>query len=226
MSLADLTSDDAVLRALSEFDALGRDRFLSKYGFRKARNYFLVRDGRIYDSKAIAGAAHGYQHPELGPLSPSEFSGGDVTVRARLEALGFKIAVNEPATGEPKALELFHDYSRAWPCAHVDDRSVFELKRAASRRRVCEARRAVRRAPARRTRAASVTARQARKASRIARTNVSDGRLLSPAIYNLFRTATGGTDIRSFVRHSRCRYAANCFFAGQSVSGCTAAQFV
>ena len=99
MALPDLTSQDAVLRALAEFDTLGRDAFLAKYGFRRARGYFLVQDGRSYDSKAIAGAAHGYQHPELGPLNAAEFSGGNATVRARLEALGFTVVVTEPTTG-------------------------------------------------------------------------------------------------------------------------------
>ena len=63
MALLDLTSHDAVLRAVAEFDALGRDAFLAKYGFRRARGYFLLRDGRSYDSKAIAGAAHGTSIP-------------------------------------------------------------------------------------------------------------------------------------------------------------------
>ncbi len=112
MALPDLTSQDAVLRALAEFDTLGRDAFLAKYGFRRARGYFLVQDGRSYDSKAIAGAAHGYQHPELGPLNAAEFSGGNATVRARLEALGFTVVVTEPTTGPVHPLRLFDDYSR------------------------------------------------------------------------------------------------------------------
>src|SRR4051812_17713407 len=99
MALADLTSPAAVLKAVAEFDALGRDGFLAKYGFHPARSYFLVHKGQAYDSKAIAGAAHGFQHPQLGQLRAADFSGGNKTVRARLEALGFKVVVTEPRSG-------------------------------------------------------------------------------------------------------------------------------
>jgi hypothetical protein len=112
MSLANLTSPDAVIAALNEFDKIGREQFLSKYGFRKARAYFLIRDGHAYDSKAVAGAAHGYEHSHLGPLQAEEFSGGDTTVKARLEALGFKVEVTEPREGAIRPLRLFEDYSR------------------------------------------------------------------------------------------------------------------
>lgn len=97
--LAKLTSAEAVRRAIAEFDELGRDRFLSKYGFGRSRNYFVVVDGRRYDSKAIVGAAHGFEHPELGPLTSNEFSGGESTVRQKLEALGFDV-VTDKAGGD------------------------------------------------------------------------------------------------------------------------------
>lgn len=95
MGLADLTSRDAVVAAMEEFDRLGRSRFLETYGFGPSRGYFLVHDGQRYDSKAIVGVAHGYEHPNLGPLSPSEFSGGESTVARLLEQLGF--VVERPA---------------------------------------------------------------------------------------------------------------------------------
>jgi MoxR-like ATPase len=91
MSLSDITDPQAVLAAMAEFDWLGRSAFLTKYGFGPARSYFLVHEGRRYDSKAIIGAAHGYQFPDQGPLKSSQFSGGDATVRAKLELLGFTI---------------------------------------------------------------------------------------------------------------------------------------
>jgi len=59
MSLADMTAE-GVRRALTEFDQLGRNAFLAKYKLGKAREYFLVDGGKRYDSKAIAGAGHGY----------------------------------------------------------------------------------------------------------------------------------------------------------------------
>ena len=91
--LSDLTKRSAVLAAIAEFDRVGRDAFLETYGFGRAHRYFLEFQGRHYDSKAIIGAAFGYQFPERGALLPSEFSGGERTVQLRLEALGFDMAV-------------------------------------------------------------------------------------------------------------------------------------
>ena len=63
MTLSDLTSREAVIEALEEFDRLGREAFLQKYGFGEGRSYFVVWNGNRYDSKAIAGVAHGHQYP-------------------------------------------------------------------------------------------------------------------------------------------------------------------
>ena len=93
MALSDLTMRDAVLRAVEEYDHIGQDEFLTKYGFGRAREYFLAYNGKLYDSKAIVGAAHGYQFPQHGPLGPHDFSGGEATVQRKLEALGFEVRV-------------------------------------------------------------------------------------------------------------------------------------
>jgi putative restriction endonuclease len=93
MALSDITSRQAVRSATTEFDRLGRDDFLSRHGFGKARKYFLELDGHLYDSKAIVGVAHGYQFPGEGPLKSAEFSGGDATVRQKLEELRFTVRV-------------------------------------------------------------------------------------------------------------------------------------
>ena len=90
MSLSDVTAE-GVERAIAEFDRLGRETFLAQYGFRKARRYFLVRDERRYDSKAIVGVAHGYDYPSRGRLRSKEFSGGEDTVARHLEYLGFDV---------------------------------------------------------------------------------------------------------------------------------------
>jgi 5-methylcytosine-specific restriction enzyme B len=100
MALADLTDRTAVLKAIEEADALGREAFLDKYGYRPSREYFLQHNGSLYDSKAIVGAAYGYQHPAEGPLKPSEFAGGESTVKRKLEELGFDVAVS-PKPPEP-----------------------------------------------------------------------------------------------------------------------------
>jgi 5-methylcytosine-specific restriction protein A len=91
MGLAELTDAEAVRAALAEFDRLGRDRFLRRYGFGRARSYFVVEDGEAYDSKAIAGVAHGFQHPDAGTLDPGDFWEGEETVARRLRELGFTV---------------------------------------------------------------------------------------------------------------------------------------
>jgi 5-methylcytosine-specific restriction protein B len=91
MGLSDVTDPSAVVEAIKEADQLGRERFLDKYGFGESRQYFLKYDGRLYDSKAVIGAAHGFQHRDLGPLTSHDFSGGERTVQRQLEKLGFVV---------------------------------------------------------------------------------------------------------------------------------------
>jgi len=90
-SLSDITDRSSVVRALAEYDRIGQEEFLAKYGFRAARVCYLVHDGKRYDSKALLGAAYGFQFPAEGPLRPADFSGGDATVGRVLARLGFKV---------------------------------------------------------------------------------------------------------------------------------------
>jgi 5-methylcytosine-specific restriction protein A len=60
-----------ILQAVAEYDRLGQGRFLEKYGFGAARWYWLVVDGKTYDSKAIVGAAHGFPARSRLPLPAS-----------------------------------------------------------------------------------------------------------------------------------------------------------
>lgn len=53
---------ESVVKAIAEHDELGRDAFLLRYGFGEARSYVLLYEGREYDSKAIAGVAHKWDH--------------------------------------------------------------------------------------------------------------------------------------------------------------------
>ena len=110
MPLSALTRD-AILAAVSEFDEVGRPAFLRRYGFGPAKEYFLVLNGRRYDSKAIAGAAHGYAVPVAGPLKPADFSGGEASVGRLLERLGFSVeAPTRSAEGVPP-LEIGRVYT-------------------------------------------------------------------------------------------------------------------
>jgi hypothetical protein len=101
MPLSDLTDPAAVNAAMDEFDRLGRDEFLRKYGFGPSRTYFLRRDDKYYDSKAIVGAAHGFQYPEKGQLGSDDFSGGENTVRPLLERLGFSVETRGSSEERP-----------------------------------------------------------------------------------------------------------------------------
>jgi hypothetical protein len=91
MTLGDLSDPRAVLSAIAEFQRIGQSAFLAKYRSGGAVSYFLEYEGQLYDSKAIAAAAHGYQFPEEGPLDPSRFSGGAATVERKLRQLGFNV---------------------------------------------------------------------------------------------------------------------------------------
>jgi 5-methylcytosine-specific restriction enzyme A len=96
VSLNDITRD-VVLKAIDEYDELGQDAFLSRHGFGSARSYFLIRNGKTYDSKAIVGVAHGYL-PGRQPLPASKFSGGEATVGRLLRRLRFNVRVGAGVT--------------------------------------------------------------------------------------------------------------------------------
>ena len=80
-----------VVSAVREYDHLGREGFLRQYGYGRARRYYLLLNGKLYDSKAVCGVAFGMENPNLGPLASSEFSGGESTVARVLESLGFTV---------------------------------------------------------------------------------------------------------------------------------------
>ena len=78
----------AVLAAMAEFDAMGRDAFLTKHGYRKSNAYKVTHEGRAYDSKAILGVAFGHEYG-CPALRPSEFSGGAEHCAKLFMRLGF-----------------------------------------------------------------------------------------------------------------------------------------
>jgi 5-methylcytosine-specific restriction enzyme A len=103
MAISAITRE-AVLDAIAECDRLGRERFLERYGFDPARQYFLWHDGVYYDSKAIVGVAHRYVAGQ--PLAAGQFSGGRQTVGRLLEHLGFEVITDEPHSPQRRLLEL------------------------------------------------------------------------------------------------------------------------
>ncbi|MES3008846.1 MAG: HNH endonuclease [Pseudomonadota bacterium] len=93
MNFKKLSDPKAVLAAVAECDELGRETFLSRYGFGKARTFFLRHEGKTYDSKAILGVAFKHQFGKA--LTATDFSGGQKTVVLKLAELGFHVVALE-----------------------------------------------------------------------------------------------------------------------------------
>ena len=68
-------------------------------------------NGRRYDSKAIAGAAHHYAVPTAGPLKPADFSGGEASVGRVLERLGFTVEGPSQSTAVVPSLDVGRVYT-------------------------------------------------------------------------------------------------------------------
>lgn len=89
MSFRDVTDRKAVINAIEEFNTLGRDEFLAKYSFKRARIYFLIYEGKQYDCKPVLWAAYQFQFGE--PLVARASGGVNKTVRPHLQNMGFQV---------------------------------------------------------------------------------------------------------------------------------------
>lgn len=125
--LAGLTAA-AVTAAIDEYDKIGEKAFLDKYGFGRAKDYFVIHNGRSYDSKAIAGAAHGYL-PGQQPLRSDEFSGREATVARRLRLLGFRVPPKRSPPWVRDEMILACDLvdQNNWQCMDAEDPRVIKL---------------------------------------------------------------------------------------------------
>ncbi|GAB3479325.1 hypothetical protein GCM10027521_14300 [Amycolatopsis cihanbeyliensis] len=83
---------------MRECDSRGREVFLSTHHYGQADQYYVQHDGRLYDAKAIAGVAYGYQFRRQGTPSHDEFSGGEAGANAVLRGLGFEVVDRKPST--------------------------------------------------------------------------------------------------------------------------------
>ncbi|WP_158708923.1 HNH endonuclease signature motif containing protein [Streptomyces sp. NRRL S-920] len=110
MALSDIGRAE-VLRAVGEFDRIGRGAFLRRYGFQASRAYLLEVEGRYYDSKAVVGAAHGYLPGQV-PLTAAEFSGGRDHAVKLLGALGFQVVSQETVADTASPDELIGRVAR------------------------------------------------------------------------------------------------------------------
>lgn len=94
MATFSAVSRQHILQAIAEYDERGGENFLGVYGFGPSLEYWLVHEGRQYDSKAILGVAHKYATGRVAPAD--EFSGGVAGAAAVLRKNGFE--VTGPAT--------------------------------------------------------------------------------------------------------------------------------
>jgi 5-methylcytosine-specific restriction protein A len=123
MGMKDVTHGD-VLKAIAEFDDLGREDFLKKYKRGKSTGYFLEHKGREYDSKAILGAAH--EHAGLGKLE--KFSGGEDATVKYLRRLNFRV-VKSVVNWTPDEMILACDFAKRhdWKWMPAEGPEVQEL---------------------------------------------------------------------------------------------------
>lgn len=90
MGISRLTSREAVIKAIEEYDRSGSEEFLHRYHFGNSKSYSLFYKDKLYPSKAIAGVAYGYQYPNQGQLKSGQFEGGK-PVKSVLKKLGFEV---------------------------------------------------------------------------------------------------------------------------------------
>lgn len=116
-----------MLKVLAEHDELGREIFLTKYGFGEARSYVLVYEGQEYDSKAVAGVAHKWDQGRA--LASEEFSGGKDHAAAWLKRLGFQVkAIRNPDWARDEVILACHlVMENGWEGLDAEDGRVVEL---------------------------------------------------------------------------------------------------
>tara|TARA_B100002052_G_scaffold244495_1_gene229939 strand:- start:328 stop:783 length:456 start_codon:yes stop_codon:yes gene_type:complete len=90
--LSNITKN-AVLKSIEEYETIGQENFLSKYGYKKQTKYTLIYEDKHYTPKAIFGVAWSYQFPKDEPLKSSDLSSGEKYPHAIywLRKLGFEV---------------------------------------------------------------------------------------------------------------------------------------
>ncbi len=97
MGLFDSVGAADVMSAIEEYDKLGGEEFLGRYGFGRAHEYVLWHDGRTYDSKAILGVARRFATGT--PATSEEFRGGIGGAATLLTELGFHVTSTDVYDG-------------------------------------------------------------------------------------------------------------------------------
>lgn len=93
MAIHDNLTREHILQSIAECDDMGRDAFLERYRFGSARRYFLVHNGKRYDSKAIVGVAHKFATGHALERTGNKTFFGGKPIRRALEKLGFEMEV-------------------------------------------------------------------------------------------------------------------------------------
>jgi len=112
----DLTVIDAraMGKAIAEFNARGRVRFLKNYDVSRSSKFYLIFEERLYDTKALVAA---YKYATGKTLPYNKFGGGDQTraVFDRLARGDSDFEVFEDRLGELRYLSNEYDRTpRAW----------------------------------------------------------------------------------------------------------------
>ncbi len=122
----------AVHKAMDECATIGLEPFLESYGFGKVStiDYWVIRDGTRFPSKAIFGAAHQFM-PNGSPLDGKSCDG--TTAREHLAKLGFEVVKGAAGQGKPGShpFLLFDAQGEAFKPVRNgerDGRSVFTIK--------------------------------------------------------------------------------------------------
>jgi 5-methylcytosine-specific restriction protein A len=114
--LSELTDRSAVDSAVAEFQRIGRNAFLEKYGFAESRAYFANIDDELIDSKPLVAAIWAHQYPERPPLAAEDFSGGPANTGRALKRLGVPLVtqaqLNPPRLGDsyPDRTAIYNEY--------------------------------------------------------------------------------------------------------------------
>lgn len=131
-TVGQLSSQSAVHRALAEFDSLGREEFLRRNGFGKAKAWYLLKDGKHYDSKAIVGVALRYEYGT--GLRSADYRGGVGSVVPKLRDLGFVVVSTEVSE---ETVRLAQEIDGAYAEGLVQPILVNRVERSAKARAAC-----------------------------------------------------------------------------------------
>lgn len=106
VSYASLTDHSAITQAFDEFDRLGRELFLLRYGFKEVNESFVVARSSRYDTRALFAAAYEYQHGAA--VTPRDISGVS-GVASHFTALGYVVVGSD----DQKNRERFTSFDAA-----------------------------------------------------------------------------------------------------------------